>query len=107
MCVPAPAQGLPALVESTEAHPPTTLSAHTQTLSVQVAKEFFAQLAAAARRSADTGAGRRRLMSAGPLDLTSATVLSQLVSAAVAAAQRQLAQGALYSPDPAVLAVSM
>ncbi|GAB4815965.1 hypothetical protein N2152v2_003011 [Parachlorella kessleri] len=73
----------------------------------QVAILFFEALALAAKRSADAGAGRRRTLSAGALDLTSLQVLQQLVADFLAAAQQQesgLQPGQLYAPDPAVLA---
>lgn len=66
---------------------------------------FFEAIATAAKRSADTGAGRRRMLSAGTMDLTSAQALQQLVAAAMVAVQQQVEAGQLYIPDPAVLAV--
>ena len=72
-----------------------------------MAQHFFAALAAAAKSSADAGAGRRRrLLAAGSLDLTSVHALSEVAAAAVASVRQQLAAGELYTPDPAVLAVS-
>ncbi len=72
----------------------------------QVATLYFEALAAAAKRSADTGAGRRRMLAAGTLELTLAQALQELVAAFLIEARQQLQAGDLYTPDPVVVMVS-
>ena len=80
-------------------------------LATQIAILFFEALAVAAKRSADAGSGgRRHVLSAGALDLTSVQVLQQLVADSLAATQQPesgVQDGQLYTPDPAVLTVSL